>query len=56
MGKVTDATPMYRKCAIMQTWLFGYEFTATIILFTKDKMYIVTSKKIGISHWIFMVD
>ncbi|KAI9595339.1 FACT complex subunit spt16 [Syncephalis fuscata] len=34
---------LYRKSTALQTWLFGYEFPNTLLLFTKKKLHAVTS-------------
>ena len=42
MGSPDDDNP-YQKTAALHSWLFGYEFPATLILLTTSKMTIVTS-------------
>lgn len=46
-GKSADELT-YLKSAALQIWLFGFEFTDTVFLFTKDALHVVaTSKKAG---------
>ena len=44
MGKSDEAAGFHKANAI-QFWLLGYEFPATLFLFTTEAMYIVTTKK-----------
>ena len=37
----------------MQFWLLGYEFPTTLMLFTIDKLYILTTAKKGMSRVCF---
>ncbi|KAF8468318.1 FACT complex subunit-domain-containing protein [Kalaharituber pfeilii] len=43
MGK-TEEGP-YSKSLALHFWLLGYEFPATLILITPDKMYVITTQK-----------
>ncbi|MCJ1307261.1 FACT complex subunit spt16 [Agyrium rufum] len=46
MGRPDDAAfTSYRKNNAMHLWLLGYEFPATLILLTAEKVYIVTTTK-----------
>ncbi|OZJ06388.1 hypothetical protein BZG36_00744 [Bifiguratus adelaidae] len=42
VGSVEDANP-YQKGTAIQTWLLAYEFPQTILLFTADKLHVITS-------------
>ncbi|KAL2020929.1 hypothetical protein VTK56DRAFT_7816 [Thermocarpiscus australiensis] len=44
MGKV-DEEPEYHKSNAMHFWLLGYEFPTTLMLFTLDTLYILTTQK-----------
>ncbi|KAK0616070.1 FACT complex subunit-domain-containing protein [Bombardia bombarda] len=44
MGKV-DANPEFHKNNAMHFWLLGYEFPTTLMLFTLDTIYILTTQK-----------
>lgn len=44
MGKSDEALG-FHKANAMQFWLLGYEFPATLFLFTLEGMYIITTKK-----------
>ncbi|KAL2190863.1 SPT16-domain-containing protein [Thermothelomyces heterothallicus CBS 203.75] len=44
MGKV-DEEPEYHKNNAMHFWLLGYEFPTTLMLFTLDTLYILTTQK-----------
>ncbi|TLD21546.1 hypothetical protein PspLS_09193 [Pyricularia sp. CBS 133598] len=44
MGKVEE-TPEYHKNNAMHFWLLGYEFPTTLMLFTVDTLYILTTAK-----------
>ncbi|KAF2485902.1 FACT complex protein [Neohortaea acidophila] len=44
MGK-SDEAQSFHKTNATQFWLLGYEFPATLFLFTLEAMYIVTTKK-----------
>ncbi|KAI9699299.1 MAG: FACT complex subunit spt16 [Candelina mexicana] len=44
MGK-TEETAAFQKNNAMHFWLLGYEFPATLFLFTTDMLYIVTTAK-----------
>ncbi|EEA22962.1 FACT complex subunit spt16 [Talaromyces marneffei ATCC 18224] len=44
MGK-TDEANAFQKANAMHFWLLGYEFPATLFVFTVDTMYIVTTAK-----------
>ncbi|KAF2724711.1 FACT complex protein [Polychaeton citri CBS 116435] len=44
MGKSDEALG-FQKANAIQFWLLGYEFPATLFLFTMEAMYIVTTKK-----------
>ncbi|KAJ2270979.1 FACT complex subunit spt16 [Coemansia sp. RSA 1807] len=39
------APDVYNKTIAIHLWLFGYEFSDTILLFTKDKIHITTQRK-----------
>ncbi|KAJ2272232.1 FACT complex subunit spt16 [Coemansia sp. RSA 370] len=41
------APDVYNKTIAIHLWLFGYEFSDTILLFTKDKIHITTQRKKG---------
>lgn len=43
MGSADEDNP-YQKTAALHTWLLGYEFPATLMLFTREKLYLVTSE------------
>lgn len=42
-----DIEPTYTNVDGLQFWLLGYEFPATLFVFTLDAMYIVTTVKKG---------
>ena len=42
MGSADEDNP-YQKTAALHTWLLGYEFPATLMLFTPDKLLVFTS-------------
>ncbi|KAI0394321.1 FACT complex subunit SPT16 [Xylariaceae sp. FL0594] len=44
MGKVEE-NPEFHKNNAMHFWLLGYEFPTTLMLFTTEKLYIVTTAK-----------
>ncbi|EPE03114.1 fact complex subunit spt-16 [Ophiostoma piceae UAMH 11346] len=44
MGKVEEA-PEFHKTNAMHFWLLGYEFPTTLMLFTPETLYIVTTQK-----------
>ncbi|KAK3697346.1 FACT complex subunit spt16 [Vermiconidia calcicola] len=44
MGK-SDEAASFHKANATQFWLLGYEFPATLFLFTLEAMYIITTKK-----------
>ncbi|KAB8266692.1 FACT complex subunit spt16 [Aspergillus minisclerotigenes] len=46
MGK-TDEANSFQKNNAMHFWLLGYEFPATLMVFTTDMMYVVTTAKKG---------
>jgi nucleosome binding factor SPN SPT16 subunit len=46
MGKTED-TAMFQKNNAIHFWLLGYEFPATLFLFTLDALYVVTTSKKG---------
>ncbi|KOS21394.1 FACT complex subunit SPT16 [Escovopsis weberi] len=46
MGKVEEV-PMLHKNNAMHFWLLGYEFPTTLMLFTTDTLYILTTQKKG---------
>lgn len=43
------ATVVLQKLTHSQFWLLGYEFPATLMLFTFEQLYIVTTKKKGMA-------
>jgi len=45
MGKSDPETSGFHKANATQFWLLGYEFPATLMLFTMESMYIVTTQK-----------
>ncbi|KAG0299854.1 FACT complex subunit spt16, partial [Dissophora globulifera] len=42
MGNVNEESNVYQKTTALQTWLFGYELTQTLMLFTQDTLHVVT--------------
>jgi len=46
MGK-TEESAQFQKNNAIHFWLLGYEFPATLFLFTLDTLYIVTTAKKG---------
>jgi Xaa-Pro aminopeptidase len=48
MGK-TDEANSYQKNNAIHFWLLGYEFPATLFVFTPEVMYVVTTAKKGIT-------
>ncbi|KAG9240610.1 FACT complex subunit-domain-containing protein [Calycina marina] len=46
MGKTEEAS-MFQKNNAIHFWLLGYEFPATLMLFTLDAVYVVTTAKKG---------
>ncbi|KAF9426598.1 FACT complex subunit spt16 [Podila epigama] len=42
LGNMTEDDNIYQKTTAMQIWLFGYELTQTLMLFTQDTLHIVT--------------
>ncbi|CAG8585817.1 6383_t:CDS:10 [Funneliformis mosseae] len=46
VGDLLEEYP-YQKSTAIQTWLLGYEWKDTLILFTQDKIHFVTKEKIA---------
>jgi nucleosome binding factor SPN SPT16 subunit len=46
-GKAEQDASIYQKNNTLHFWLLGYEFPATLIVFTLATMYIVTTEKKG---------
>ncbi|KAI1332711.1 FACT complex subunit SPT16 [Xylariaceae sp. FL0255] len=44
-GKVDEASPEFLKNNTMHCWLLGYEFPTTLMLFTTEKLYVITTAK-----------
>ncbi|KAF9581674.1 FACT complex subunit spt16 [Lunasporangiospora selenospora] len=42
LGNVSEDDNIYQKTTSMQIWLFGYELTQTLMLFTQDTLHVVT--------------
>ncbi|KAF9916544.1 FACT complex subunit spt16, partial [Lobosporangium transversale] len=42
LGNMSEEDNMYQKTTAMQIWLFGYELTQTLMLFTPDALHVVT--------------
>ncbi|KAI1312608.1 FACT complex subunit spt16 [Mortierella claussenii] len=42
LGNMGDEDNMYQKTTALQIWLFGYELTQTLMLFTPEALHVVT--------------
>lgn len=47
-GKAEQDASVYEKNNTLHFWLLGYEFPATLIVFTQASVYFVTTEKKGI--------
>ncbi|OAQ33302.1 metallopeptidase family M24 protein [Linnemannia elongata AG-77] len=45
LGDMSDEDNVYQKTTALQIWLFGYELTQTLMLFTPEALHIVTGSK-----------